>query len=110
MLKENKYKIILSCIVILLPILFGLILWHQLPDMMTTHWGADGTADGFSAKPWAVFGLPVILLAVHLICLLFTAKDQKQKGQNKKALNIIFWIAPLISLFSNGMVYAIAFG
>ncbi len=109
MLKKNKFKVILSSVVILLPILFGLIMWNQLPDTITTHWGADGNADGFSAKPFAVFGLPVILLAVHLICLLFTARDKKQKGQNKKALNIIFWITPLISLFSNGMVYAIAF-
>lgn len=110
MRKENKVKVILSSIVILLPILFGLIMWNKLPDMMTTHWGADGNADGFRAKPYAVFGLPVMLLAVHLICLLFTAKDKNQKDQNKKALNIVFWIAPLISLFSNGMVYATAFG
>ncbi len=110
MLKENKFKVILSSIVILLPILFGLIMWNQLPDRMTTHWGADGNADGFSAKPFAVFGLPVILLALHLIGLGFTAKDKNQKSQNKKALNIIFWIVPLISLFANGVVYAIAFG
>lgn len=110
MLKENKFKVILSSVIILLPTLFGLIMWNELPDMMTTHWGADGNADGFSAKPFAVFGLPVMILALHLIGLLFTAKDKNQKGQNKKALNIIFGIAPLISLFSNGMVYAIAFG
>ncbi len=110
MLKENKFKVIVSSVVILLPIIFGLVMWNELPDTMTTHWGADGNADGFSAKPLAVFGLPVMLLVVHLICLLFTAKDKSQKGQNKKALNIIFWIVPLLSLFSNGMVYAIAFG
>jgi len=110
MLRENKFKIILSSIAILLPILFGLIMWNKLPDMMITHWGADGNADGFSTKSLAVFGLPVMMLVVHLLCLYFTTLDQKQKGQNKKALNIIFWIVPLISLFSNGMVYAIAFG
>lgn len=99
MLKENKFKVILSCFIILLPTLFGLIMWHELPDMMTTHWGADGNADGFSAKSLAVFGLPVMMLVVHLICLFFTAKDKNQKGQNKKALNIIFWITPFISLF-----------
>ncbi len=110
MLKENRFKIIVSSIIILLPILFGLIMWNELPDTMTAHWGADGNADGFTAKPFAVFGLPVMLLTVHLICMHFTLRDKKQKGQNKKALNTIFWIAPLISLFSNGMVYAIAFG
>lgn len=110
MLKENKLKVILSSVVILLPIIFGLVMWNELPDTMTTHWGADGIADGFSAKPLAVFVFPVVMLAVHLICLLFMTKDRNQKGQNKKALNIIFWITPIVSLYSNGMVYAIAFG
>ncbi len=110
MLKENKFQVLLSSVVILLPVLFGLIMWNELPDTLTTHWGADGNADGVSAKVFAVFGLPVILLITHLVCLLFTALDQKQKGQNKKALRIIFWIVPLISLFANGSVYAIAFG
>ncbi len=110
MLKENKFKVILSSVVILLPILFGLIMWNELPDTMTTHLGADSNADAFNAKPLAVFGLPVMLLATHLFGLYFMGLDQKQKGQNKKALNMIFWIVPLISLYSNGMVYAIAFG
>lgn len=110
MMKENKFKVILSSAVILLPILFGLILWNQLPDTMATHWGADGRADGFSIKPLAVFGLPVTILAIHLFGLYFTGRDRKQKGQSKKALRIIFWIAPLISLFANGIVYAAALG
>lgn len=108
MLKENKFMIILSSLVILLPILFGLIRWDELPDTMTTHWGADGNADGFNAKPLVVFGLPLVLLLFHLVCLFFTALDNKQKGQNKKALRIIFWIIPVLSLFISGITYAIA--
>lgn len=110
MLKENKWKIILSSIIILLPILFGLIMWDALPDIMTTHWGADGNQDGFGEKAFAVFGLPVILLTGHFICLYFTFLDKKQKNQNKKALGVIFWIIPIISLFVNGIVYAAALG
>lgn len=110
MLKENKWKITLSSIVILLPTLFGLIIWKELPDTMTIHWGADGHADGLGAKFFVVFGLPVMLLITHLFCLLFTALDQKQKEQNKKALRIIFWIIPVVSLLESGMVYATAFG
>ncbi len=110
MLKENRFKIIISSIVILLPILFGLMMWNKLPDTMAVHWGADGNADGFGVKPFAVFGLPVMLLVIHLLCLFFTALDQKQKEQNKKALRIIFWIIPVASLFVSGTVYAAAFG
>lgn len=110
MLKKNKLKVVISSIIILLPILFGLIMWKDLPDIMTTHWGADGKADGFSGKAFAVFGLPSILLILHFVCLLFTLLDKKQKEQNSKALGMIFWIIPVISLFTNGAMYRTAFG
>ena len=110
MLKKNKFKVILSAIIILLPMLFGIIMWNHLPDTMTTHWGADGNADGFGSKAFAVFGLPLILLVLHFVCLTLTMLDKKQKEQNQKALGMIFWIIPIISLLANGIVYRAAFG
>ena len=81
MLKKNKLKVIISSIAILLPMLFGLVMWDQLPDTMTTHWGADGNADGFSGKVFAVFGLPAIILVLHCVCVLlhFSIKNRKSK-------------------------------
>ena len=35
---------------------------------------------------------------------------EQNKNQNKKAMNLIFWIMPVVSLFSNGVIYATAFG
>ena len=110
MLKKNKIKVIISSIIILLPVLFGIIMWNDLPDIMTTHWGADGNADGLSGKVFAVFGTPIILLIFHFVCLLFTSLDKKQKDQNQKALGMVFWILPIISLFTNGIMYRAAFG
>lgn len=110
MLKENKGKVLISSGIILLPILFGLIVWDTLPDAMATHWGADSNWNGFDGKVCAVFGLPVILLISHLICLFFTSLDKKQKDQNKKVMSIIFWIIPVISLFTSGIVYAAVLG
>ncbi len=48
MIKKNRGALILSSILILLPSLLGLIFWNKLPEQMTTHWGFDGSADGFS--------------------------------------------------------------
>lgn len=110
MLKKNTFKIILSSLIILLPIFYGILMWNDLPDTMTAHWGADGNADGVAGKAFVVFGLPAILLALHLVCLLFTLLDKKQKAQNEKALGIVFWILPVISLLSNGIIYRAAFG
>ena len=110
MLKKNKFKVIISSIIILLPILYGIIMWNDLPAIITTHWGADGNADGLSGKVFAVFGTPIILLIFHFVCLLFTSLDKRQKDQNQKALGMVFWILPIISLFTNGIMYRAAFG
>ena len=108
MLKQNKRKLLISSAVILLPALVGLLLWNRLPDRMTTHWGADGIADGWSGKAFAVFALPLILLAFHWLCLLFTAKDPGNRGQSPKVFSLVIWIMPIVSLFANGTVYAAA--
>jgi len=110
MLKGNKTKIIISSVITILPLLFGLIIWNDLPDTMTTHWGFNGEADGFSSKGFAVFFLPIFLLFTHLFCLVVTSLDKKQANQNKKALEFVFWIIPIVSLLTNGMMYAVALG
>lgn len=108
MIKNSKCKVIISSLLTLSPILIGLILWNKLPDSMITHWDSNGNADILSSKAFAIFSLPIILLIFHLICLFITSLDKKQKEQNQKALGIIFWIIPFISLFANGIVYSVA--
>ena len=110
MLKKNKWKVIISSLVILLPMIFGFILWNDLPDTLATHFGVDGKTDGFGSKAFFVFAVPVILLGVHFVCLLVTLTDKQQKEQNRKALSMIFWILPMISLLVSGTMYATAFG
>ncbi len=110
MIKNNKWQLIISSVIILLPAIVGLIIWELLPDVMTTHWGIDGIADGRSGKTFAVFALPVIMLAVHWICVLGTSKDPGNKNQNKKALSMVLWICPFLSLFSSGIMFSISLG
>lgn len=110
MMKNNKWKLLLSSLVILLPAVFGLIVWNKLPDEMTTHWGVNGIADGWSSKPFAVFALPVILLLIHWLCVFLDAKLPGGKRQNPKLYNIVLWICPVISLFTNGMLYSVSLG
>lgn len=110
MLKNNWRKVMISCVLILLPILVGAILWNQLPDSLMTHFGADGNPDGAMKKGVAIVVLPLILLALHLVCLIATVLDKNQQNQNKKALGMVYWIVPAISLFVNGLMYAMALG
>lgn len=110
MLKQNKKMLVLTSVVTLLPVLAGLLLWNKLPEQMATHWGISGTADGWSGRAFAVLGVPAIVLALHWLCVLITAKDPRNKNQGRKAQRMVLWICLVLSLFVNGMVYASAFG
>ncbi|MBQ2266539.1 MAG: SdpI family protein, partial [Clostridia bacterium] len=107
MLKKNWLKILISSLVTLSPIAFGLAVWNKLPETMSTHWGISGEADGFSSRTFAVFGLPLILLALNFICIVTSFFDKKNRGT--KVHNMIYYIIPVISLFTNAMVYSAAF-
>ena len=106
MMKQHKRKLVISSALTLLPILAGLILWNRLPSQMPTHWGFDGTVDGWSGKVFAVFGMPLILLAVHWLCVWGTSLDSGNRGQNRKVTGLVLWICPVMSLFTNGIMYA----
>lgn len=109
MIKNNKLKTLISSIVIILPSLFGVAVWDKLPDNVVTHIGLEGTTDAVGSKAILVFGLPLTLLAVHLLCLWISGKDPGHKKQSQKALGIIFWIMPVASICVNGLMYAVTF-
>ena len=109
MIKNNKRKTLISSVVILLPMLFGLIMWNKIPDEVVSHIGISGNPDSISNKGFLVFGVPLLLLAVHLFCLCISGKDPGHKKQPKKAMGIVFWIMPAASLFVNALMYAATF-
>ena len=110
MIKKNLKVLIITSIVILLPILAGVILWNQLPDPMPTHWNASGEVDGWSSKPFAVFGLPLILLAAQWLCMLGTAADPKKNNHPTKIVHLVLWIIPVLSVVMHTFVYLIVLG
>ena len=110
MIKKNLKVLILTTVVMLLPILAGLILWNQLPEQMPTHWNASGEVDGWSSKPFAVFGLPLIMVAAQWLCMLGTAADPKKNNHSEKVLHLILWIVPALSVVLHAVTYATALG
>ena len=110
MIKKNLKVLIITSIIILLPILAGIALWDQLPDPMPTHWNAAGEVDGWSSKPFAVFGLPLILLAAQWLCMLGTCADPKKNNHPQKILHLVLWIIPVLSVVMHTFVYLITLG
>ena len=109
-MKNEKKLIIRTALLCLIPMFIGLALWRRLPDSIPTHFGLDGSPNGWSSKPAAVFGLPLFMLAMHLLCVFAAAYDPKNRNLSRRINVLILWIAPLTSLLVLGMVYASALG
>ncbi len=43
------------------------VFYGDLPDPVPTHWNAEGVADGYTAKPWGAWLLPMITLGVFAL-------------------------------------------
>ena len=109
MLKKNKTTLIITSLIILLPILFGVIIWNMFPEKMAIHLNLDGDI-GFAEKSMAIFLLPLIMLVFHWVCILITAYDHRNKEQSDKVLRMVLWICPVISLFTSTFTYLLSLG
>ncbi len=110
MLKANKKTLIITSIVTLLPILIGLLIWDRLPETMAVHFGTDNMANGYSSKAFAVFGIPLICLAVLWGGALVISHDPRKQNITPKMFTLGLWIAPIISLVVAATMYSINLG
>ncbi len=108
-MKNKKYWLITAAVT-LLPILVGLLLWDKLPDKLPTHFGIDGTADGWGSKGFAVFGIPLMMLAFQIIIYACTLLDKQNRGHNEKVLNLVGLIFPGMSMVFAVLIYSRGMG
>lgn len=109
-IKEHLRQLFGTSFVICIPAMVGFAMWDRLPETMTTHWGADGVADGSMGKLWAILALPLILLIAHWGLALVTAAIPQNRNQSKRATEVVFWMMPLVAWFISGLMYATAMG
>ena len=110
MIKKNLPMLIITSIVIIIPIFIGLLLWNSLPDQIAIHWNANGDADNYAGKLFAVFVMPLFILGIHWICTLITFADPKKENIIGKPLTLVLWICPMISLLVGTLIYVTALG
>ena len=108
MWKNHKFTIIFTTILCLLPIVAGVILWDQLPEQLAIHFNAANEPDNWASKPVAVVGMPVIIAAIHLVCLFVTAHDPKKQNITGVMKTLMLWICPFISWLCAGMTIGYA--
>lgn len=98
-MKCVKWKVlIVTCIVCLLPILFGLFLWDRLPDEMAIHFDMYNRPDNFAPKGFVVFGLPVLMVALQVFCCIVNDINAKKHGEREKFERATKWIIPVLTV------------
>ena len=97
-MNKDKKRLIITTLVCLLPIVYGLAIYDALPDMVPTHWGADGEINGYSSKAFAVFGMPIFLAFINVICNVAIMADPKKVNHSDKMKAIVAWFIAILSL------------
>ncbi len=90
--------LIITSIVCLLPILFGLIVWDQLPSSVAIHFNIYNQPDQFASKSFSVLGLPVLMVLLQIICCLINDINAHKYGPRKKFELATKWIIPVMSI------------
>ena len=98
MKKRIDWKIlIITTLMCIVPIIFGVILYNQLPEQMAVHFGLNNEPNSFAPKEFALFGIPLLMTALQIICCI-SSDCMEQKKQNKKYITIYKWIIPIIGM------------
>ena len=108
MWQEHKLLLLITSCIILLQTAAGVILWDRLPEQIATHFGFDGQPDGYSSRAFTVFGMPLILLVLHWVCLLTSGKDGRV--YSRKLRYVVLFIVPAVSLLMTVICYGHALG
>ncbi len=110
MIKKHLKVLMITSLIILLPVIFGVVIWDKLPDKIPSHWNFAGEIDSYSSKAFSVFAIPLMMLGFQWICVLGTGADPKNKNHSDKMVHLLLWIIPVISTVMHIVVYAAALG
>ena len=108
MIKENKRILMITSLIILLPVLVGLLLWHQLPEQIPVHFNSEGVADSYQSKLWGVTFIYLVIFACHWFAAIITSVDPRRRNISSKIYRLVLWICPVISVFVGVTIYGAA--
>lgn len=110
MLKKIPKSAIPATALLFIPMIAGLILWNRLPEQMPIHFNAQGVADDWAHKAFAVFGIPVFMIVCFILCVAVSLADPKRQNIEGKPFALVLWICPFVSLLIAFVMYATALG
>jgi uncharacterized membrane protein len=81
--------------IMILPIIYLFLVWNQLPQIVPTHFGADGQPNGWSSKQSLLYMIPGLTVGIYALLTIIPVIDPKGKIEamgNKYFLFKLFMI------------------
>jgi uncharacterized membrane protein len=109
MIKKNWKTLLITGLVILLPLIWGLIAYPSLPEQIPIHFDLSGNVDGYSHKSIVLLTSPIILLIqwAAIIEAHFADKKEEMKPNYSR---MISWILAAVSIAMWIVMYNCASG
>ena len=110
-MKVIKWKILtVTCLVCLLPVLFGLAVWDSLPEVMAIHFDINNNPDNFASRGFAVFGMPILMVLLQIICCVINDVNAYKHGDRVKFEKVTKWIIPVMTIILQIVTLGIGLG
>lgn len=87
----------------------GAAVYGRLPEKIATHFNINNQPDGWSGKAFAVFGIPLIMTAMHLLICLLSNSDERL-GQSNKVNTVVRFIVPVMAFTVETIMVLYALG
>lgn len=105
-----KRVTILTSILILLPILYGVAVYGDLPSRIAIHWSENNQPNGWANRPMAVFGVPILMMLIQWFLIGMYALNARVKGRARRMELVTFSIMPILNLVLYVVTLNIALG
>lgn len=101
--REHKLPIIIASVLTVLPLLIYTALWNLVEGWITLPSGVD-------TLRVSMIIINSILILVFATAITVTALDKSGANQNKNVLNMVFFIPPALSIYTNALMISLALG
>lgn len=104
----TKLTTILVLILIAAAVIAGALFWNQLPEQMASHWNENDQVDGYMAKFWGVWMMPLVTLGMYALFLIIPAIDPLKANIAKfrGVFNLFILLITAFMLYVHGLTLA----
>lgn len=110
MRKIDGKMLSLTLAVCLLPILFGVVFYQKMPEMVPIHFNINNEVDRYTSKNFALFGIPVLMTILQIFCCAISDWRESQESSKPKFVFIVKWIIPVLSVVISIITISVALG